>query len=136
MGLKEKRAIQEFHDNDFQAFKKELANWVGADIPIEVNWESMALEEQSHLYKDAFSKVYFQPIVDACKAIGGDDMGRKALNEGLKKIVVANTKGASNPEAAIGFSGGTLTIDHKPTTNIGDVGARAKVVQKVLEAGL
>ncbi|OVE76813.1 hypothetical protein BVX98_04680 [bacterium F11] len=135
MGLAEKRAVKEFQDGAFPGLKKQIDEAAGFDVPLDVNWDSLGVEGLAHLYADAFEKVYFIPVIEALKKICADDMGKEALKGSLKNIVLSNTEDKSG-EAGIGYEGGTLKIDHKPTTNIGDVSLRTNAIVKKLESAL
>ena len=50
--------------------------------------------------------------------------------------MIQNTKGAYYADNFSAFEGGTLTLDHEPLTNTGDVAARTVALGKVLEDGL
>lgn len=135
MGLAERRSIKHFQDARFATLKQEIDEAAGGAVQVDVNWESLAKEGYSHLYEDAFTKVYFAPLCAALKAIAVDDLGRMALRDGLKQVVLCNTKGGYGDDA-IEFVGGVLTIDHDPVSNIDYVSDRAASIQKKLEAGL
>jgi hypothetical protein len=77
--------------------------------------------------------VYFQPLVAALTAITVDDIGKTAVREGLKKIIVRNTDKYVST-TGFTFADGVLTLDHKPHTNIDDVDQRAKGLQQMLES--
>jgi len=135
MGLKEKRACQEFMTSNFPALKAKIDAAAKMTINLEVEWEGLQDPGMDHLYAEAWPKVYFEPLVKGLTVIAGDDMGAKALAGGLKKIVVKNDDTFANPEG-ITFAGGVLTINHKPTTNMDNVSDRANKVQSLLENGL
>ena len=64
-----------------------------------------------------------------------DEMGRSAVRDGLKKIVIRNTDQYSST-SGFAFEGGVLTIDHRPHVNVDYSDERAKGLQKVLESAL
>jgi len=105
-------------------------------VPLEINWEQLAKDSYADGYDENWRKVYFQPVLDALKSICRDDLGKEALKDGLKKIVFCNTKDTYSADAAVSFTGGELTIDHDPCTNVDYVKDRADAVQKSLEKGL
>jgi hypothetical protein len=135
MGLSERRAVKQFQDSKFADLKKELDEAAGFDVPVEVQWDSLAKDGYAHMYEDAFTKVYFAPLRAALKAVAVDDLGRQALREGLKKVVLCSVKGSYGDDA-VEFAGGVLTIDHDPVSNIDYVGDRADLIQRKLEAAL
>lgn len=135
MGLAEKRAVKEFADQSWPQFKAAIIAAAGFEPAIEVNWDQLAAPEYGHLYKEAFPKVYFEPVVAAFKSICSDEMGRDALKAALKKIEFVNTESFSNSNGFT-FEGGTLRYDHKPCSNIDYVEDRTKGLVKLLESKL
>ncbi len=126
MGLTEKRAVKAFQENDFVNLVKEIHTIAGYELQWDVHWDSLAIEGYADLYNEGFSKVYFEPLKAALKEIAADDMGRKALKETLKKIVIKNENDFGSPDNAYSFTNGILTIDHSPVTNISDIAQRTK----------
>jgi hypothetical protein len=135
MGLAERRAVERFRSDDYPGWKAKIDQVVGFDLPVEVAWEELAAEDYASSYGSFFPKVYFQPMVDALTAVAVDEMGKSAVRDGLKKIVVRNTDQYSSTRG-FAFEGGVLTIDHKPCTNVDDGVERAKGLQQILESGL
>jgi hypothetical protein len=131
MGLAERRAIKAFTEGSFLKFKQEIDTVAGFEVPIEVNWDSLASEGYGELYEKAFYKVYFQPLIEALKAIAIDDLGRDALKEGLKKIAIEDS-GSSYPA----FEFGVLTLRYYAVSNLDDWMDRKKSIQTALEKGL
>ena len=135
MGLAERRAAEQFKNNDFPAWKARIDEAAGFDVAVDVRWDELAADEYASSYPTFFPKVYFQPMVDALAAITIDDMGRDALRDGLKKVVVRNTEQYASSNG-FAFEDGVLTIDHRSYTNVDDGAERAKGLQKLLESGL
>ncbi|MDQ7826935.1 MAG: hypothetical protein RDV48_29320 [Candidatus Eremiobacteraeota bacterium] len=136
MGLQERRAVKKFQDDIFPGLKKKVDEAAAFEVAMEIDWESLGIEEMTHLYEDSFPKVYFQPLINGFKEICIDDMGKEALRAGLKKVVICNRMGNYSAGSAINFDGGVLTIDHLPTTNIDDVRDRTKAVVEVISKKL
>ncbi len=136
MGLAERRAAKEFETNKFPDLKKQVGSAAGFDVPIEVDWESLAVNDYAHMYDEAWTKVYFTPLVDAFKNITIDKMGKEALKGALKKIVLKNRGGHYSAPGCYDFANGVLTVDHEPVSNVDDVNSRATELQKMLEAKL
>ena len=135
MGLAERRAAEQFKTGDYPAWKARIDEAAGFDVPVEVAWDELAVVDYAKDYATFFPKVYFQPMVDALAAITIDDMGKTALRDGLKKIVVRNSDQYSS-EAGFAFEDGVLTIDHRSNSNVDYSDERAKGLQHILEAGL
>jgi hypothetical protein len=135
MGLAERRAVEHFKSEDYPGWKAKIDQAAGFDVPVEVAWDELAVVDYASSYVTFFPKVYFQPMVDALTAVTADEMGKSAVRDGLKRIVVRNTHQYAST-SGFAFVGGVLTIDHKPDTNV-DYGAeRAQGLQKLLESGL
>ncbi|MBP6633819.1 MAG: hypothetical protein KA297_30655 [Kofleriaceae bacterium] len=139
MGLAERRAVKDFQDNHFPGWQDKIRAAAGFPVALEVDWASLAIEGESHLYAECWPKVFFQPLVDGLATVTRDAMGKEALGAGLKQITVKH-----NPEVRYGdegygyatFAGGTLAIQHAAHTNVDDVDARTKGLVTVLEKGL
>jgi hypothetical protein len=129
MGLLEKRALKAFQEKNNIAEINALA---GFEIEFEIDWSTLALDDMSALYDEAFTKVYFDPIIGAFKDITSDEMGTEGLKEILKKIVIKNTVGTATPEYAYDFEDGTLTIDLLPFSNINCIEERTEALAKIL----
>ncbi|THU37039.1 hypothetical protein FAM09_18975 [Niastella caeni] len=136
MGLLERRAVKAFQDGSYPKLTNEINTLAGYPIEFEVNWDTLAVEEYSHLYEEAFSKVYFTPLINAIKEITVDDMGKEALKESLKKVVIKNEGGFYSAPSAYSFDGGVLTIDHEPCSNIDYVNDRSEALGKLLMKNL
>jgi len=135
MGLKEKRACQDFMTNVYPALKSQVETAAKAPVEIEVAWDGLQEEGMDHMYAEAWPKIYFEPLVKGLSAITADQMGAEALAGSLKKILIKNDNTHANPDG-ITFAGGVLTINHKPTTNISNVSDRAGKIQSVIENAL
>lgn len=136
MGLAERRAIKASQDEKFEALKEKVSGAAGFPIAFEVNWESIAEDDYGHMYDEAFTKVYFEPLVESFASICVDEMGKEALEGELKKVMLQNVEGNSSAPSCYSFEGGVLTIDHKPVTNIDSVADRAKGLTALLEKAL
>jgi hypothetical protein len=135
MGLAERRAAERFRNDDYPGWKAKIDAAAGFDVPVEVAWDELAAADYADSYATFFPKVYFQPMVDALTGVAIDDMGKSALRDGLKKIVVRNTAQYSST-SGFTFEGGVLTVDHLPYSNVDYGEERAQGLQKLLESGL
>jgi hypothetical protein len=131
MGLAERRAVKAFAEGRFLKLKQEIDAAAGFEVPIEIDWDSIATEGYAELYEEAFYKVYFQPLIAALKAIAIDDLGREALKSGLKKIAIEDS-GSSHPT----FDFGVLTLKYYAIANLDDWMDRKKSIQTELEKRL
>jgi len=117
MGLIEKRAIKNFQDTKFIELEKEINTIAGYPIEFQVEWDTLAAADYADMYVEYFTNVYFQPIIDAFKAITVDDMGKEALKEILQKIYIKNDGTVTSEVRAYSFEGGVLTVNHDPVVN-------------------
>ncbi|MGN6110522.1 MAG: hypothetical protein ACTHU0_35795 [Kofleriaceae bacterium] len=135
MGLAERRAIKEFETTIYPGLKKQIDEAAGFEVALEVKWDTLAKDEEYvKSWAEAWPKLFFEPIIDAFKRICIDDMGKEALKEGLKKVVVQNTKESYSSYWAA-FEAGVLTLDHQ-FTNVDYVSERTDTLVGVLEKGL
>jgi len=136
MGLQEKRALKTFQDGNYQKLTSEINTLAGFPLEFEVKWETLALDEYAEMYEECFPKVYFTPLINAIKEIAADDMGKEALKEALKKVVIKNEGGYYSAFSAYAFDGGVLTIDHQPFNNVDNITERSTVVGELLMKNL
>jgi len=136
LNLAERRVLNDFQTNTLPAIQTRISEAAGVDIPLEVNWESLCVPGESHLYGASWTMVYFEPLIHALKTVGSDKIGLDAINAGLKKIVVQNIAGLCYGDRWASISDGVLTLDHEPITNVDQVDDRIKGLVQVLESGL
>lgn len=136
MGLAEKRAIKTFQEGKFSEFTEKINTIAGKNLEFEVKWDELAEDGMSHLYEDAWTKVYFQPLMDALNNICADDMGKEAIGESLSKVVISNSTSNYSAGQWSSFADSTLTLEHDPTTNMDDIKQRAEALQAELENNL
>lgn len=136
MGLAERRAMKEFETTHYPPLKQRIDAAAHFEVAVEVKWDTLMGDGYSHLFGEAWPKVYFEPLVKAFENICVDDMGREALREKLKKVVIQNSNSTASGSRVAAFHDGVLTLDHKPFTNMDDVRDRIAGIQKTLEAAL
>jgi hypothetical protein len=136
MGLAERRASHQFETSRFPSLKQQIDQAAMFEVPLEVKWDTLALEDEAHLYDESWSKVYFYPLIEALKSITRDAMGQEALKAYLKQIVSQNVNGAYYGDRWAHAHDGTLTLDHLPTTNVDDIQSRTDGLIKILEKEL
>jgi hypothetical protein len=135
MGLAERRAIKDFQDNHLPKLQADIHAAAGFPVPLEVTWDQLATEGQSSLFVEAWTEIFFKPVIEALRQIGRDDMGRDALKASLKKIEFRNASGYYSPGSAITFQNGVLMIDHE-LSNVGDTNDRIKQTIELMEKSL
>jgi hypothetical protein len=139
MGLAERRAVKEFQDTVFPQWKQNIDAALGFDVPVDVDWTSLQIEGETHLYGECWPKVFFEPLVAALANVGRDDMGKEALKSSLKKITIKH-----NPDVCYGSDGygfatwdqGTLALQHAAHTNVDSVADRTQGIVTTLEKNL
>ena len=75
-------------------------------------------------------------IFEAFRSITRDDLGREALAEGLKKIVIRNSNGNYSMDSGATFAGGVLTFDHDSVSNVDYWEERRDFLIRMLEKAL
>lgn len=120
MGLAEKRAQQEFSEGKLKDFTQEIESIVGRSVEVDMDWDTISEEGMSHMYVEAWSKLYFKTLIKALSEIAVDDIGKQALNESLQKIKIQNANSNSSEKDMATFEDGVLTLDHKPFSNMPD----------------
>jgi len=136
MGLNERRTTHDFQTNELPGLQAKVDEAAGFNVPIEVHWDQLTPEGESHLYSASWKAVYFEPLIAALKSVARDDMGREALKAGLKRVVIVNATGNYYPDNWAKLEAGTLTLDHEPLVNAGDVEPRSARLVSVIENGL
>jgi hypothetical protein len=135
MGLAERRAVGQFRDAEYPGWKARIDEAAGFEIPVDVEWDELAVADYAGSYGEFFPKVFFQPLTDALSAVTVDDLGKDAARQGLARIVIRNT-GQFYSSSGFTFRDGVLTIDHQPHANVEYGDERAKALQQIIEAGL
>jgi hypothetical protein len=106
VGLPERRKIQELKDTTFPGRVKEIEEICGAPIPYEVDWDSLANDMEGLNFIDNIS---CHRLNMALRAICLDEMGKQAVRDGLKKVVLRNVKDKASMKMT--FDGGVLEMD-------------------------
>ncbi|WP_198146886.1 DUF6882 domain-containing protein [Maribacter thermophilus] len=133
MGLKEKRIIKAFQNDQYPALEAEINKAAGYEVPMDIKWDTLMEDRFSHLYQDTFPKIYFQPLIQAFKAICIDEMGVELLQAGLKKVIIVNENNEHSLGKAITFEEGVLKIDHSPVINADNAEDKANRIIELLE---
>ena len=136
MALVERRAAEEFKERLYPALLKKIHAAAGYPVPVEVKWETLALDKEADKYNTHWPDMYFEPLVAGLGRINKDDMGRAAIKEGIKKIVIQNEANNKNPDRWAVLKDGVLTLDHLPTTNVQDRVLRGDKLGTMLEQKL
>jgi len=103
MGLEEKRAQKEVEEKQVATAAAKIKGIVGVEVPIEVDWASLpTVQNINWLYTSLNS------VSSAVEKVAKDEMGKQALKEGLKKVVIR--KSASRQTSAA-MKDGVLTLE-------------------------
>jgi len=106
MGLTERRAVQTLKDGDFKQFVEEVKSICGPELTIEMDWASLESDDDClWIVENRKHREYmFGRLQNVLAHICSDDMGKSALSQSLKKIVLINASGD------MGFEDGTFTL--------------------------
>lgn len=106
MGLEERRKMKELQETTFPERTAELAEICGGgSITYEVDWNSFADDLQALNFLDNLA---CHRINMALRVICQDDLGKEAVQDGLKLIKLKNVK--TKPEMSMTFDGGVLEM--------------------------
>lgn len=136
MGLVERRALAAFQERHYPGLLKKVHQAAGFNVPVEVRWDTLAIDGESDRYEKCWPDVYFEPLVTGLARIAKDDIGRAALKAGVSKIVIQNDSGNKRPDGWASLKDGVLTLDHQPHANVDDRPLRAQKLGDLLEAKL
>ena len=144
--LAERRAVKEYQDGRFPAQLKAVQDAAGFAVPVEVEWNALAVAGESANYgkPEYYEWTIFGPLAAALRDVTRDATGLDALKAKLKKIVVTYdpaTAPASNYAGGVSFSDGTLRVNFQPWVNSDGEGgenykARTQAIRQALEKAL
>ncbi|MCO7252216.1 hypothetical protein [Pseudoalteromonas sp. Ps84H-4] len=137
MGLREKKAAREFEKNRFDSLKRQIFEAAKFEFDIEVNWETLAIDDYAHLYDQTWPMIYFEPTIKAFKEMCSDKFSKEAIEEDLKKLIIQNYGNVHNANHFATYSKGILTLNHSPILNAANqINERAESVQNAIEKEL
>jgi len=134
MGLEERKTIEAFQQERLPQLEQSILDAAGYKVELEVDWDAIAAQGIKDEILDIWQSIYFEPLIEALKAVKTDDQVAEALASKLKKVAIRCTgentlsTGSYKPE----FSDGLLSIDDR-LCNYGEVKMRATRIQKLLE---
>jgi hypothetical protein len=108
MGLAERRALAAYQEKKFPQWKSEIDATAGYAMPIEVDWNGLALDGKSAEYNEMFDYSFFFPLKKALASICADQMGKDALKAKVKSIKVVHS--TSETYAVARLEGDVLVI--------------------------
>ena len=132
MGLAQKRIVKEYQDTPFAQWKKEFDKIVGFNMPIEVKWETLMNDDydKKDQYFAWFDMVYFRPLKMVFQELCEDKMGKEAVKESVKQIIIDGSTGHT-PEHSK-FEAGTFFLIHKFHSNVDQEDERVKTWAKMI----
>jgi hypothetical protein len=139
MGLAERRAIKDIQDNHLPQWQSQINEAAGFTVPLEIDWDSLAIDDETHLYAECWPQVYVDPTVAALASVARDDLGKEALSAGLKKITVKHNADISSASPGLGFAtfaDGVLALEHAAHTNVSNIDERTVGITAILEKAL
>ena len=104
MGLQERRAMEKAQEwlPERQAELKEIC---GGEVPYEVDWDSFEGDAKGIEWLEFNGP---QQVSAALRGVCTDDLGRQAVREGVKKVVLRNV--AEVEQKKLSFQDGVLTL--------------------------
>ncbi|MFC7072868.1 hypothetical protein ACFQJ7_13670 [Halovenus rubra] len=134
MELGHKRTVKEFEDDEMPSLKESLDDAAGFEVELDIEWDTLIDERvDEELWFEGWTKVYFQPTIDAFESICSDELGQEALQADLESVVFKNEAGMTGD---ISYEDGVLTVDKEPCTNMNKVDKRTESIVSVLESSL
>lgn len=111
MGLIEKKAVKEYQDTVLPGMINEAHALLGYALPIEYDWSTFPMDQGAGMYQpdSAFNRSFVGTFIEAVRTLGGDDLSKEAMKEGLKKVTF-KWDGDTHDARKSTFEGGQLTI--------------------------
>ncbi len=105
MGLEEKRWAKSKREKDGPAFVAQIQAITGTKAAVDIDWDAFSenLEEVGYISDDQYG---LNNLLRALTSICGDDLGKDAIKDSLKKVVV---KPAKSAETKFAFEGGIIS---------------------------
>ncbi len=132
MGLKEKRMIHQQKEEILPSISNELKEISGADIEWVVDWDSFSksFEALNNIENQGLRR-----ILDAFRDVCKDDIGKEAVQEGVKQIMVKNFEDVSEVKNTFDSGAGVLTV-HGAWAASWEGYPQASEIRDILEEGL
>lgn len=134
----ERDAITAYQQTVFVEQLRDIHESAGFTVPIEVDWESIALPGQAAHYaaEDYWTNVYFVPLAEALEMLTSYDQGRQAVQGKLKRVVIrydANQVSTGDYHSKVALESGVLNINFKPASAAEQIEERTEAIQSSLE---
>jgi hypothetical protein len=105
MGLIEKRIIKEAKESWVLEEQKEMQAIAGSEVVIDIDWPSFETDEKA---LRNLQHLGVRRLANAFRVICVDDLGKEAIRESVKRLVVTNIPDAK--EGSVTLEGGTVTL--------------------------
>src|SRR5262245_30715350 len=92
LGLGDRRALESYQQTVYPAQLEAIQKAAGFELAVEVQWDAIAKEGDGKNYLDEgyWTKIYFVPLVEALGKVAGDNTGKQAVKDKLKKVVITH----------------------------------------------
>ncbi|MDI3288868.1 hypothetical protein [Polyangium sp. 15x6] len=104
MGLIEKRLIKEAKESWLPDEQKAIQDAAGAPVVVDVDWATFETDEAALKYVQHLG---VRLLANAFRVICVDDLGKEAVREGVKRVVVTNLKEGA---ASVDLKDGVVTL--------------------------
>jgi hypothetical protein len=131
MGLAEKRWAAEKKNTDEAALVAKVNATLGFSVPIEIDWDGFSrhLDDAQYITHESYG---VPNLVKALSSVTADALGKEAIKDALKKIVI---QAAKSDDASFTFDQGVITWKaYFGSSSTGYIYADA--MQKKLESAL
>lgn len=105
MGLIEKRLIKEAKESWVIEEQKDMRAISGSEVVIDIDWASFETDEPA---LRSLQHLGVRRLSNAFRVICVDDLGKEAIRDGIKRVVVINAKDAK--EGSVTLENGTVTL--------------------------
>jgi hypothetical protein len=105
MGLIEKRLIKEAKDTWVLEEQKDMRAISGSEVVIDIDWASFETDETA---LRNLQHLGVRRLSNAFRVICVDDLGKEAIRDGVKRVIVTNVKDAN--AGSVTLENGTVTL--------------------------
>jgi hypothetical protein len=105
MGLIEKRLIREAKETWVPEEQKDMRDIANSDVIVDIDWASFETDEPA---LRNLQHLGVRKMSNAFRVICVDDLGKEAIRDSIKRVVVTNVKDAK--EGSVNIDSGTVTL--------------------------
>ena len=138
LNLTQKRQVQDFQ-KFYEEWRKQFNQTIGFEIPIEVKWDDFfhgSDNTSPETMRRCWENIYFTSLQATFAKVCSDDMGRTAVKEKIKKVLIHPNPGKSSAHNTFDIRDGAVIIDHNPRNNDHAIEQRTAEWSKKLEENL